>query len=231
MTEANQSLAINFTPKYLPILDLFKAVHDIRYYLCGVYVEKAPQGGVFLVATDGHSMAVVYDKDGNIDGAENAIVTIDPGMVSAAKKAAKSEGKSGLQYRVIVRGTRAMVAVPGADGMELFIQPGRCLIEAKFPEWRKVMPAFDKLKPGAVADCMVNPSYLARFAKIGTDRFKGIALWQEAPEKPIVVQALALPEAFFVVMPMKGEGALGKFAAFMPPTEKEGEKVEVAEAA
>lgn len=212
-------LRINFTPKYLPILDLFKAKSDIRYYLCGVYVEKAPQGGVYLVATDGHTMAVIYDEKGLIEGADSAIVSIDPGMVAAAKKAKSKAAK--LPYCVTVRGTRAMVGVPDSDGLELFIQPGKCVIDAKYPKWRTVLPDFAKLKPGALAEDGVNAQYMARFSRVSDgDRFQGMNLWQEAVNKPVIVQMQGLPEAVFVVMPMRCEGNKGAFSCFAAPAEE-----------
>lgn len=212
-------LRIDFDPQYLAVLEVFKAQRDIRYYICGVYVEKAPQGGVYLVATDGHTMAVIYDKSGSIDGADNAIITVDPGMISAAKKGATK--KSGnLNYRVVVRGTRAMVAVPDADGLELFIQPGKCLIEGKYPAWRKALPDFEKLKRGAFTGNSVNAIYLARFAKVAADkRYCGITLWQEAVNKPVIVQVERLPEALFVVLPLRSKDPVG-FAAFLPPAQE-----------
>lgn len=221
-------LRINFTPKYLPILDVFKAKHDIRYYLCGVYVEKAPQGGVYLIGCDGHTMAVVYDKDGLIEGADSAIIAIDAGMVSAAKRADAKKSRS-LSYAVTVRGTRAMVAVPDAEGLELFIQPGKCVIEGTFPKWRTVLPDFDKLKAGALGPNGVNAHYMARFSKVTTDkRFQGINFWQEKPDSPLVVQVESIPEAVFIVMPMRGEGRGLQFKQFLPPKEQ---PVALAEAA
>ncbi len=213
-------LRINFTTKYLPILEVFKAKHDIRYYLQGVNVEKAPQGGVYLVATDGHTMAVIYDKDGLIEGRDSAIIAIEPGMAAAAKLAERKKTDR-LNYAVIVRGTRAMVAVPETDGLELFIQPGKCVIEAKFPNWRAVLPDFEKLKPGALGEIAVNAHYMARFSKVTTDkRYQGMSLWQEAPEKPLVVQIETLLEAVFVVMPMRGEGRPLQFKQFLLPKEE-----------
>lgn len=213
-------LRINFTPKYLPILDLFKAKGDIRYYLNGVYVEKAPQGGVYLVATDGHTLVCIYDKDGLIEGAESAIVKIEPGLVAAAKKPL-AQRVSAPTYAVMVRRNRAMLAIPDSEE-ELFLQAGKCLIEGKFPNWRKVLPSdFAKLKPGAFSDCVVNPLYMARFAEIKSDRrYAAIALWQEAPDKAIVVQAEGLPEAVFLVMPMKRDDFTGTFKNFMPAEER-----------
>ncbi len=223
------ALRIDFTPKYLPILDVFRARQDIRYYLCGVYVEKAPQGGVYLIGCDGHTMAIVYDKHGVIEGADSAIFTVDPGLVAAAKQAEAKKSKK-LPYAVMVRGQRAMVAVPDADDLELFIQPGRCLIEGAFPKWRTVLPDFDKLKPGAaLGQNGVNATYMARFSKVITDkRHQGMSFWQENSEKPLVVQIDSLPEAVFIVMPMRGDMRELQFKHFLPPKE---EPVALAEAA
>lgn len=222
-------LRIDFTPKYLPILDVFRARQDIRYYLCGVYVEKAPQGGVYLIGCDGHTMAVIYDSEGSIDGADSAIISIEPGMVAAARVADRKARKT-LPYKVTVRGTRAMVAVPDGEGLELFIQPGKCVIEGKFPEWRKVMPDFAKLTQGALAQNAVNAVYMARFAKVSPDkRFCGISLWQQEGDlKPVVVQVERLPEAVFIVMPMRGAADPSHFKAFAAPVE---EPIALAEAA
>jgi len=214
-------LRINFAAKYLPILDLFKAKIDIRYYLRGVYVEKAPHGGVYVVACDGHTLAAIYDKDGFIEGAENAVVSVEPGLVAAAKKADTKQNK-GLGICVNVRGTRAKVSIPDSDSMELFIQPGKCLIECAFPKWRTVLPDFDKLKPGMPSSLAVNSNYMARFCKIPADKtYPGMTLWQEPAEgKPVVVQMLHLPEAIFVVMPMRHEGDAAHFSMFKLPKQE-----------
>ena len=36
--------------------------------LGGVLIEKAPQGGVYLVASNGHTIAIVYAPDGLLEG-------------------------------------------------------------------------------------------------------------------------------------------------------------------
>jgi hypothetical protein len=210
-------LKIDFSPKYLPVLDLFKAKHDIRYYLCGIYVEKAPQGGVYLVGSDGHTMAVIYDRDGSIEGADSAIITIDAGMVSAAKKATNKSAR-GLSYKVTVRGARARVAVPDSEDLELFIQPGRCIIEGKFPEWRKVVPDFEKLVPGAFSANSFNANYMARMAKVVEPRYAGVSVWHQPGENfGVVMQVQRLPEAFFVLMPMREHGNVSNFKQFAAP--------------
>jgi hypothetical protein len=46
----------------------FAAKGDVRYYLNGVYVEPNASGGVTIVATNGHVMALMYDATGFSDG-------------------------------------------------------------------------------------------------------------------------------------------------------------------
>ncbi len=42
---------------------LFAAKGDVRYYLNGVFIEKRPGGGVYIVATNGHYLCVYEDKE------------------------------------------------------------------------------------------------------------------------------------------------------------------------
>ena len=43
------------------------AANDIRYYLNGVLVTPRAEGGVYLVATDGHRLMAVIDESGSVD--------------------------------------------------------------------------------------------------------------------------------------------------------------------
>ena len=45
------------------------AKKDNRTYLCSVHVERHPEGGIVIVATDGHRMIVMYDEHGSLEGA------------------------------------------------------------------------------------------------------------------------------------------------------------------
>lgn len=198
-------IRVSIDPAHLARLVPFIAVHDIRYYLNGVCVEKAEKGGIYLIATDGHTMAVVYDASGTIEGADSIIFRINAGLAPAAKAAA-SKLHRGIKYRLLVQGQRVKVACDfGSEGdAEYFVQAGRSLIEGKFPNWRKVVPDFEKLKPG-FGDAM-NAHYLARLSKLATDkRFSGITLWQASPEKAIVARVPRVPEMIVVFMPMRGE--------------------------
>lgn len=216
MSDIND-IKINVDPKHIPRLMPFKAVVDIRYYLQGIYVEKAPQGGVYLVATDGHSMAVIYDSTGKIEGADSAIVHVTTAL-GAACKTVERRGNRDVPYRFLVERQRARVAAEGSEFVELHVQAGRAFIEGKFPIWRKVVPDLKALKQGALSGGVgINPTYLGRFAKLSASkRFPGIALWQEKPNGPVVVQLQDVPEMIGLVMPIREMGNPAHFDKFMP---------------
>ncbi|HCK4895383.1 TPA: hypothetical protein N0H42_000458 [Pseudomonas aeruginosa] len=46
---------------YLAAVSLFMAHNDVRYYLNGISIEPASQGGVLLIATNGHHIGVMHD--------------------------------------------------------------------------------------------------------------------------------------------------------------------------
>lgn len=209
----NESLRINVDPKQITRLMPFKATVDIRYYICGIHVERAPQdvGGVYVMATDGHCLAVIHDKTGSIEGADSAIINISPAAAQACKTAVKKK-QMVMSHRLLVRGARLFVA-PGFDSEgqanEHFVQPGKCLIEGKFPDWRKIMPDFAKLKRGALTGDCINPRYVGRLGQIDAgNRFGGMAtFWQEDPTKVVVCQVTGVPEMLVLIMPARGDSA------------------------
>jgi hypothetical protein len=206
------AIKIRFKPEHLLRLMPFKAVADIRYYLNGIHVKKAERGGVYLVATDGHTMALIHDEEGSIEGADEATFTVLPVLVAGAK-ASQKKPNTGLGFRVCVEGNRAKIAIPDTS-MELALQPGKCFIVGKFPDWRKVVPDFSKLKHG-VCTSSFNANYLARFAKIVSPKFTGVTFWQEDEHKVLVVQMTSIPEMIGLVMPMRGDGgSLNSFKRF-----------------
>ena len=206
-----------FEAKHIARLAPFMARNDMRYYLCGLYIEKAEQGGVYLVTTDGHSMAVVYDATGTIEGAENVTISITSGLIAAAKRA-KMVG--GIPQQVLLTGQRVRIALDfecnGAG--ESYVQAGNSLVEGNFPNWRKVTPDFHKLKRGAFTGAEgVNAVYLARCAKlVDSKRFCGLSFWQAAPRKAVVIQVDAVPEMFVIIMPMMADADELQRSRFTP---------------
>lgn len=206
-----------FEAKHVARLAPFMARNDIRYYLCGLCIEKAEQGGVYLVTTDGHSMAVVYDATGIIEGAESVIISLTSGLIAAAKRA---KAIAGIPQQVLLTGQRVRIALDfecNGSG-ESYVQAGNSLVDGIFPSWRKVTPDFDKLKRGAFSGADgVNAVYLARCAKlVDGKRFCGLSFWQTEPSKSVVIQIDAVPEMFVIIMPMKVNDDEAQRAKFKP---------------
>jgi DNA polymerase-3 subunit beta len=212
------SIKASFNPVHLVRLMPFKAVQDIRYYLNGICVERAEKG-VYLIATDGHTMAVAHDPDGVLEGSDRITIHVSKELAAAAKKAKPIHD---LAQKVLVVGQRLRIAVDfeSHGPLESFVQPGDSLVPGHFPDWRKVLPDFGKLQRGAFkGDEGVNAQYAARCAQaLGTSKFTGMSLWQEGPSKPIVVQLDAARDLIIILMPMRGdsdETLRERFAPFM----------------
>lgn len=139
---------------------------DIRYYLKGVYIEPREAGGVFIVGCDGHRLMAVIDETGV--ASEAAILHLDRATVQRLARPSVYGGPAGRRGAVIpkegglrlqteqFRGDTAMV-LTDSEGRLSHVRPS-VLVEGKFPDWRRVIPDFDKMKRG-VTDAY-NPNYL-----------------------------------------------------------------------
>lgn len=190
---------IQFQAKYLPALAVFMAKCDIRYYLNGISVRPHREGGVVLAATDGHRMLVIHDIHGYCD--EEVICRVAPGMGRFCSK----EGAT-----VLINPITQRLTIADDKGEELFILPGKCIVEGKFPDYTKVLPVFANLKM-AVSD-HVRSNYLAEAAAChpgygSKKRYNtnAIRLWQESPEKSVIVEYAGYPEYCGVIMPVRCE--------------------------
>ena len=201
---------IKFASKYLPPLMKFMAKSDIRYYLMGIHIEPDPKGGAILVATDGHRMLVIKDKNADYPKdapKEGIIFQIDK---SAAKFCNKEvRGVSGWAT-VDVDSQR--LTIFNGDGQEMYLQPGKCLVNGNFPDWKRVMPDFTQLqqaclsfvKSDYVADAaMVHPGSASRI------RGYGVRFWQESKHSPLIVQYSEYPEFCAIIMPLRCDNAQG----------------------
>lgn len=128
---------ISFSEKAVPVLALFAAKNDIRYYLDGLCVEPAPHGpGCVIVATDGHQMALWYDEDGVCD--KRTILSISKKMIGAC------EAKDAVKIR-LHDGT---LSVDGINSAPIFVHPGEPIIDAKYPIFWRVIPKTEDLVSG-----------------------------------------------------------------------------------
>lgn len=190
---------IKFQARYLPMLFPFMAKKDVRYYLNGVYIEPAEKG-VYLVATDGHKMAVIHDTEGECDEAR----------IFSVRRDALRFCKGGAPYAPFVTIDPAPQRLMVSDPVEeRYLQPGKCFVGGTFPEFRRVLPEFDKLIPGSPST--INSAYLAEIAYAAPKQlgWASIRLWSVGGVDPVtVIQFDSAPEMVGLVMPVRGNDEL-----------------------
>lgn len=178
--------------------DEFASTDSYRYYICGVYVEPHPAGGVVAVATDGHRMVVIRDDDGSISAP--SVLRFDRKFLADCRR--KPDLKVSTKDGIAVLGDKASL--------------GTCeAIDGTFPEWRRVVPT--PKKTGCSA------SFQARY--LGS--FGPLANWLSSSDQgplrvssdddsgPALVQFMS-DRAFGVIMPVRWGGAnYGKLPAWM----------------
>lgn len=130
------------------------STEQTRYYLNGVYVSAAPEGGALLVATDGHWLIAIRDPRGVVEG--SGIVALNDSMRKALTKHRTDYGRSvhgrGAERVLIVgsgetvKDARAMIVLggpvetpkdadpvdPRADTLTNLDVPGRDVMQAQF---------------------------------------------------------------------------------------------------
>jgi DNA polymerase III sliding clamp (beta) subunit (PCNA family) len=206
------------TPKYFAQLaedDLrrvlpFRATEDVRYYLAGVYIEPCDTGGVRMIATNGHMLAVV--RSVNSSAEESFILRVETNL---AKEIQSSKAKPPRYLRVISRERPSQLERlshgVGFEGEVQFIQPGPAEIDARYPDWRRVVPSDDKLKPGITQAYDAQYIVDALSLMLSKDRSgearaarNCCAFFQEPKEpSPVVIRT---QDMMALIMPMRDDG-------------------------
>lgn len=227
--------SFSISPRSVLRVAPFVARNDIRFYLNGFLVEKAPQGGVYVVGTDGTTMAIDYDAAGRIEGAERVIARFDRSLAVACRAALRSLLKDKMRVRLDDDRLTINIAEEPTRKTEQYVMAGEAVIEANYPNFRDVLPRFDALKPGM--NCKVNSTLLARFAEVAQDKganklhhyywSAGLKLWQADPEDAVVIQIPTIQTMIGLLMPMRDERddtekALLALMAALVPQAKEG---------
>ncbi len=132
---------MKFQSSQLRAVSLAAARQDVRYYLCGVYLD--PIGA--MVATDGHRLHVA--RIDPFDG-PGLILPID--TVDQIIKVARPGTKTAPEIR-IDGGLTASVS-----GVSILFAP----VDGAFPDWQRILP---KNPSGKVAQ--FNPEYISDVAR------------------------------------------------------------------
>lgn len=125
----------------------FVSNEETRPYLQGINIERGPDGGAILTATDGHALASWYDRAGYVDG--EPIVSLR----SVAKLCKPSKNDRFKTWLVGVDKRVAVIVCPAALEAEqalVCFESEQCemlggassdaVIDGTFPDWRRVLP-------------------------------------------------------------------------------------------
>lgn len=144
-------LTTTLTRSFLRAALITAAVGDVRYYLNGVLLELHPQVS-FLVSTDGHRMTVLRHIEPTEGLTEGSVELILPAELVKLVKSHRLYDCVTLTYDT---DTKEVVIVDVGQQFS-----GKA-IDAKFPDWRRVVPHNVSGKP---AD--FNADYLADLPRL-----------------------------------------------------------------
>jgi hypothetical protein len=196
-------MKLNIKSRLVAAIAQFKATADMRYYLCGVYVEPLESGGAVIVGTDGNSIAVWLDETGEVE--RPAILRIDKRLEAAC---------AGLgTKRLKIIDDRLTVVTDDANG-EIYVQnktsndKGSWEISGTYPDWAKVIRLGDG--KGSMSGNF-DPKFIAKVKTalgIG-DGLKShcISMTQESANTVIGVLCMDAPNFVGCIMPASGAPA------------------------
>lgn len=194
------SATINIPVSVIAAASNAMAKQDIRYYLNGMMVEKSSNGGVRVVATNGHHLIVIRAANGRIQQRKKAQYIIPAKMILSIVKAAKPNMEVELKIS-----SSGQVSARIAD-----VTFHEKIIEGRFPDWEKVIPDDDQstgptgLAPQYVESVVKAHNSIWKFEGVGS-RFHGIEWYMRGADKPVIAVfggAFEDIHALAVVMPL-----------------------------
>lgn len=132
---------IDIKAEYAALIEPFESTDDTRYYLQGFYVEPCAQGGVLIVASNGHVLGIFHDESGRIDGPPVIVGTLDKAIRKASSPKARREYQHvSSERRLMIDGKTARIVErdasvdPPAEISILGAQAG--YVDGTFSDWR-----------------------------------------------------------------------------------------------
>ena len=210
------TLNITFTKPWLVAAAArWISTEQTRYYICGVSIQRAPQGGLYIVSTDGHRMSVGYDELGTIeDGTDNPAALFAVADKKHWTEFAKADAATITGDTVHFHNT--LKGLPTADLTQWKKPHAVALadhIDGSFPDWAHVVP--DMSRATASAASAFNPAYLADLGPMAKVlRCDGCARSDRAyapsrvqitgitPDSPALIRFGSVSDWFGVLMPV-----------------------------
>lgn len=178
------------------------AVKDVRYYLCGVYLDtKAGK----VVATDGHRMLIATARGVKVDAPPVIIPNdlLDAALKQFGGEYARGKALGAVDVAVTVDGVQLTITTPTGQ------VSGKAL-DGQFPDWRRVVPKADDV--ATFAPAVLNWEYvmdaceaLTIAANIGKAKAGQHATRvQQRGEFPAIVCS-SNPNVMALVMPLRND--------------------------
>lgn len=175
------SATINVPVSIIAAASHAMAKQDIRYYLNGMMLEKSPNGGVRVVATNGHHLIVVRSANARIQQRKKSQYIIPAKMILSVVKAAKPNME--VEFKISSNG---QVSARIAD-----VTFHEKIIDGIFPDWEKVIPDDDEstgpagVAPQYVESVVKAHNSLWKFEGVGSS-FHGIEWYMRGADKPVI---------------------------------------------
>jgi hypothetical protein len=183
--------------------DLFRAAaacistQESRYYLCGVHIEPHPTEGVFLVATDGHLMAVFHDPTGYAE--KPGILTCD--TKAKALKTTKADYASRI---VLVLSDTLEGHITAGNPDQVVDRLQFQLVDGSFPDWRRIVPTGDlKPKEGPRSFDLKLLKIIADSAKLAGATDIRATFHQKDVTGPAILRFAGLENGMHILMPVR----------------------------
>jgi len=199
---------VSVKAEYAAMLQPFASTEKHRYCLNGIYVAPHPDGGVLMVATNGHIMGVIRDKEGESNGPWICRIPRDVARAVNVQRRSKKRVAE-IADRLLFTGTTAYVVNASFDieaGDMSEIGPYH-LIAAHAPPIDGTFPDYHKVLPTEIADggCVALARHvLEPFLKIAAMRMAtGVDIHASGRTDPCVIFVPNTPEFFGVAMPFR----------------------------
>lgn len=205
---------------------------DIRFYLQGILVEPRKEGGAFIVATDGHRMMVIIDKDAKCD--ERIILKPDKATAAHLPKIDGKGDTGEAKLQLTTFNDKPALLVTDSIGQPLHLQIKDAVINevwkdrkggehrSRFPNWRSVLPKFEKLKPGHSNHVRAEyvTAFLPAFSRNRKSRYTGMQSFQTAPEQVVAFHIAGYEHVLYLVMPMRDSHGQLQWISNWAPVQK-----------
>lgn len=170
----------NMNPALFLAAARFASTEETRYYLRGVYVQRAATGGLLYTATCGHRLMHIHDTNAEMDGDARIVGITKPKFPAAWFKPVFLQWKSGV--------------LSSDDNTLLMPAPE---IDGTFPDYTRIIPATTN---GELAH--FNYAYLAEYAEAATKSGFGAMFVHHNGGNPALV-TFQYFHAIAVIMPMR----------------------------